>query len=289
LVVHADDLAADEARNEGIFAAIDAGAVTAASILANGTSLRACLGRIASMKDVRFSWGVHLNLTEGKPLSAGLRLIVGPDGHFFGKLEGHRRFLNAGDALLEAEIRQEFSSQIRALCDAGVPVDHLDGHQHVHLFPAAFGASLWAAGEFGIPWMRVPEEPLHPAYGSGSSQALCEETRLFCGLAAVARSRLQGEAVRTTDHFRGLHLKGRFTLAGLKRILKTLPAGLTELMVHPGRTPDGPTPDGPPQNPFAAFSNRDRQKELDVLTGVDFHLLLEKYDVRLTCFPEVRS
>lgn len=280
LIIHADDLGADEARNAGIIEAIEAGSVTAASILVNGPAFQDCLQRIASMNGRQLSFGVHLNLTEGRPLSPGLETITGADGCFCGKQEGHRRLMNRDDDALQKEIRREFAAQIQALRDAGVRIDHLDGHQHVHVFPAAIDATVRTAKESGIPWMRIPEEPLPTGSMDCNNPLLNDEAERFSRLAAAVRIRFHGSTVKTTDHFRGLYLKERLSLESLERTLQTLPLGLTELMVHPGRAHGGPV------GPFSAFSNREREKELTVLTSGSFHRMLEKYHILLTPFPE---
>ncbi len=280
LIIHADDLGADEARNAGIIEAIEAGSVTAASILVNGPAFQDCIQRIASMNGRQLSFGVHLNLTEGRPLSPGLETITGADGCFCGKQEGHRRLMNRDDDALQKEIRREFAAQIQALRDAGVRMDHLDGHQHAHIFPAAIDATIRTAREFGIPWMRIPEEPLPARSMDRNNLLLNDEAERFCRLAAAVRIKLHGSIMKTTDHFRGFYLKGRLSLESLERTLQTLPPGLTELMVHPGMAHCGPG------GPFSAFSNREREKELTVLTSGSFHQMLEKYHIRLTPFPE---
>jgi predicted glycoside hydrolase/deacetylase ChbG (UPF0249 family) len=281
LIVNADDLGADEARNAGIIEAIEAGSVTAASILVNGPAFQDCLQRIASADFNHISFGVHLNLTEGMPLRPGLKSITGPNGFFFGKEETHRRLMSKGDDVLENEVRQEFAAQIQALRDAGIRIDHMDGHQHVHIFPAAIDATVRTAREFGIPWMRIPEETLPSGSIYRNNHALTGEAGLFCRFAAAARIRIHGSTLRTTDHFRGLYLKGTLSLTHLEETLRMLPLGLTELMVHPGRAHGGPV-----QGPFSAFSHRERETELEVLTSGSFHRMLEKYRVRLTPFPE---
>ena len=283
LIIHADDLGADDARNVGIMEAIEAGSVTAASILVNGPAFEDCLRRIASADFNHISFGVHLNLTEGRPLSTGLETIIGADGCFCGKQEGHRRLMNKGDKGIATEVRREFAAQIQALRDAGVRIDHLDGHQHVHVFPAAIDATVRTAREFGIPWIRIPEEPLSSRFMERKNRLLNDEAERFCRLAAAARIRIHGSTLKTTDHFRGLYLKGRLSLTRLERTLQKLPPGLTEIMVHPGRVPGGQA-----EGPFSAFSNREREKELEVLTSDSFYRILEKYHVQLTSFPEAR-
>jgi hypothetical protein len=85
LIVNADDLGADEARNAGIFEAIRGGSVTSVSILANGPALEDALQEIRSLREKKISWGIHLNLSEGTPRLAGLRRLTGPEGCFLGK------------------------------------------------------------------------------------------------------------------------------------------------------------------------------------------------------------
>jgi hypothetical protein len=107
---------------------------------------------------------------------------------------------------------------------------------------------------------------------------------MFCRLAAASRTRIIGTALKTTDHFRGLYLKGTLSLETLEATLEALPPGLTELMVHPGRMPGGGA-----EGPFSAFSNRDRERELEVLTCDRFRQMLERYHIALTPFPEAVS
>ena len=283
LIVHADDLGADEARNEGIFEALEAGSATAASILANGPALRDAFDRIASSPFRNISFGLHLNLTEGVPLSGGLKFLISPNGCFHGKAEAHKRLLEPAGKSMREEIRREFAAQFMTLREAGMAIDHVDGHQHVHVFPAALDAVVESAEEFGIPWIRVPDEQPSPAAGNRIGAALFGEADLFSRLGAAARLRIQGTGLRATDHFRGLYLKGRLSPATLEETLQALPPGLTELMVHPGRVPAGQA-----AGPFSSFSHRDREWELEVLMDGGFRDLLQKHRILLTPFPEAR-
>jgi chitin disaccharide deacetylase len=281
LIINADDLGADHARNEGIFEAMAAGAVTAASILVNGPAFPEVLHRISTAAFDHISFGVHLNLTEGTPLTPGLASITGPDGCFCGKAEAHRRLMMKGEAMLDKEIRQEFSAQVQALRNAGVRIDHIDGHQHIHIFPAVIDATISAGGDFGISWIRIPEEPFPLGFMDRSGQGLRSEAGMFCRLAAAARIRIRKSALRMTDHFRGLYLKGRMSPKGLEEALRALPPGLTELMVHPGKASAMCA-----EGPFSSFSHRDREVELETLTDKMFPSMLAKYHLRLTPFPE---
>ena len=103
---------------------------------------------------------------------------------------------------------------------------------------------------------------------------------MFSGLAAEARVHLERARVKKTDAFRGLYLKGRLSVELLEEVLENLPAGLTELMVHPGRAASG---DGP----FAYFSTPERLGELQALTDERFKTALTRCGVSLVSFLEV--
>ena len=49
------------------------------------------------------------------------------------------------DRDLENEVAHEIDAQISLLKASGIPLRHLDGHQHVHVFPAVLKAMLGAA------------------------------------------------------------------------------------------------------------------------------------------------
>src|SRR3979490_372494 len=83
LIVHADDFGETAEITDGIGQSIEAGVVTSTSIVANMPATQYALRRVRSLAE-RASFGVHLNLCEGRPLTRGLSL-VGSDGEFHGK------------------------------------------------------------------------------------------------------------------------------------------------------------------------------------------------------------
>jgi predicted glycoside hydrolase/deacetylase ChbG (UPF0249 family) len=281
LIINADDLGADEARNAGIFEGIQAGVVTSASILPNGPGLLDALNRIRSGSFNNVSWGAHLNLSEGKPVSAGISLLLGPTGAFLGKASSQRLLMRQEDRDLETEIAQEIDAQISLFETSGISLSHLDGHQHVHVFPAVLRAVLGAAQRHHIPWIRIPNEPEPTSSDSPLSTSLREEARFFRGLGQTARSIILESGLYASDHFRGLYLKGRLSVQRLESVLRVLPDGLTELMVHPGRMVEDP-----PETPFSSFSTVEREQELETLLKAKLRLILNEMKIILTPFPE---
>jgi predicted glycoside hydrolase/deacetylase ChbG (UPF0249 family) len=280
LVVNADDLGADEGRNRGILEAVEKGSVTSVSILVNGPALEDALAQIRGLGETRVSCGIHLNLSEGEPLSGGLRLLTGPDGRFLGKEAAHRLLMRQGDADLEREVGKEVHEQIRRVRETGVSVRHLNGHQHVHVFPAVVRTAMRAAADHGIPWIRIPDERLPRGANGVDCADLDEEIRLFSGLAGEARGLLEAWSLRAPDRFFGLSCKGRLTRESLGAMARCMPAGLAELMVHPGRMPSRRS-----EGPFRSFSTPERQQELEALLAPFFREILAREGIELTPFP----
>lgn len=249
LIVHADDLGADQGRNDGIFEALEAGVATAASIIANGPAVEDALRRARRLLDSgrrEVSFGVHVNLSEGRPLSTGLARLVGAGGDFPGK-RAARRTLAGRDPAVASEVGRETRAQIARIA-AEVPVDHLDGHQHVQLFAGARRAILDAADAAGIHWVR---------------------------------------GLRGVDHFRGLSIRGEIGIEQLCALVAALPDGLTELMVHPGRIPQGGerSASDAAARPFAAFATAARESELAALLDQRFAAALVDAQIDLISFP----
>jgi predicted glycoside hydrolase/deacetylase ChbG (UPF0249 family) len=280
LIVNADDLGADEGRNAGILEAVGSGAVKSVSLLANAPATGRAIQDIRRGKYEGVSIGVHLNLSEGKPLSPNLRLLAG-GGAFPGKAGSQRLLLQENLAELESEVSLEVNAQVEALVKEKIPLSHLDGHQHLHVFPAARKAAFGAAEKYGIPWIRIPYEPFPIPEEGALPEGLKSEAKLFSDLGREAARLLSGTGIRAADHFRGLYLKGRMTPRLLEKYLKGLPEGVSELMVHPGRVSRGAAP-----GPFSGFSTIEREKELSALRSPSFQEAVLRAEISLVSFRE---
>lgn len=279
LIVNADDLGADSGRNKGILEGIEAGVITSVSVLPNGPASKEAMEWIRREGLDRVSVGLHLNLSEGRPLSHGMSRLVGTEGCFLGKETCHLLLLREGDQSLRKEVAQELEAQLQWALSWGVPITHINGHQHVHVFPAVVDSLIACAREAGICWVRLPLEE-KPLVQVKAEPQLRAEARTFNKVAKEARGKILGSGLYTPDFFLGLYWKGLISLRLLTEMLERLPQGLTELMVHPGRV----EPDGK-KGSFSAFSGRDREKELKALLNPEFRVILKKYEVILTGFP----
>ncbi len=151
VIIHADDFGETLEITEGICLGIEAGVVTSTSVMVNMPGTTEALRRIPKLAQ-QASFGVHLNLCEGRPLAGGATL-TDRDGAFLRKRALAVRAL-AGKLSLP-ELEAEIAAQISLLRDAGVRISHLDGHKHLHQLPIVCAAVANVLPRFGIERVRI--------------------------------------------------------------------------------------------------------------------------------------
>jgi predicted glycoside hydrolase/deacetylase ChbG (UPF0249 family) len=267
LVVNADDFGFTPDVNEGIVESHRHGILTATTLMANGAAFDDAVrwSREVPTLDI----GCHLVLIGGKSLVTGKALP-----------ESVPQLLAA---LARREIRpyDELSAQIRKTLDAGVRPTHLDTHKHTHLAPPVLDAVARIGEEFGIRWVRRPFDfPLNSLRGT-----VPRLKQLTSDALGVMRRRfhqvLTKHGCRTTDHFAGFQITGRFRAAELVELLGILPDGSTELMCHPGRC-------GPTLRQARTRLKESREEEMKALTSPEVRAALERHGIDLVNYPGLR-
>lgn len=270
LIVNADDLGANVPRSIGIVEGHLRGIVTSATMLVNLPGAEDAAARLKLVP--RLGVGLHLNLTEGRPVGTGYRTLTGPDGGFWGKV-GARERLKAG--LIEAaEIRREIGSQLDRLASWGVRPTHVDGHHHVHVYPGVMPELVPALQARGIPASRLPAVLVG---ADRLPKERLEAVAEYVALTPVARKTALAGGIRTTDAFLGLTMMPQISVQALLGAMTLLPEGTTELMAHPGFA-DPET---------GGFSGPERETELAVLTDPALRVGLDRLGITLATFAEL--
>lgn len=268
LIVNADDFGFTPDVNRGIVEAHRYGILTAATLMANGDAFEEAvrLARETPTLDI----GCHLVLVGGKSLLSGR-----PFPRTVGRLVA---------ALAGRQIRpyEELAAQVRRTLDSGLQPTHLDTHKHTHLAPPVLDAVVRLGEEFGIRWVRRPFDfPLNPA--AGGVPALKRFTSRAMDLLRRRFHRvLEKHGCRTTDHFAGFQITGRFRTAELVQLLGSLPDGSTELMCHPGYCEDT----------LRAAPTRlkeSREHELQALIAAETRSALERHGIELVRYATLGS
>jgi len=281
LIVNADDLGWSEGVNRGIAEAHRHGIVTSTSVLANGAAfvLAVELARTTPGLGV----GVHLNLSDGPPAAEPetVTSVLSDSGEFAGSPESlllriARRSVDLG------EVEREWDAQISKVREAGISPTHLDGHKHVHMLPGLFEIALRLAKRHEIPAVRVAHEEssLRTALAAGRYQNAGivikqgVQARGLKLLAPDAREMAERAGIATADYFCGIAQTGELTREGLERLLRALPEGTTELMVHPGYLDDA-------LKKSPTRLRESREEELRILTDTGVRNLVASEGIRL--------
>jgi predicted glycoside hydrolase/deacetylase ChbG (UPF0249 family) len=267
LVVNADDFGFTPDVNEGIVEAHRRGILTATTLMANGAAFDDAVrwAREAPTLDI----GCHLVLIGGKSVLSGRPLPATVPQ------------LLAALAAREIRPYEELAAQARKIAGAGVRPTHLDTHKHTHLAPPVLDAVARLAGELGIGWVRRPFDfPLNALRGG-----VPRLKRLTSDALGVLRRRfhsvLSRHGCRTTDHFAGFQITGRFRTAELVELLGILPEGSTELMCHPGRC-------GPALRQARTRLKESREEELKALIAPETRAALDRNGIELVNYAGLR-
>lgn len=267
LVVNADDFGFTHGVNAGIVEAHTQGILTATTLMANGAAFADAVQ--LAQQHPTLDVGCHLVLVGGESVHAPGTALP-------------RSVSALGQAIYRNgfPVYQELQAQMRKIADAGIRPTHLDTHKHTHLLPAVLQAVLRVAQEFGVNWIRRP-------YDSTLVPTSCPvpwQVRVVSGLLRysrpLAQRQMQAAGCRTTDHFTGFQMTGRFTARHVVELLQALPEGVTEFMTHPGR--HTAELEAAPTRLKAS-----RARELAALTAPEVRQAVQTSGVRLVRFGEL--
>jgi len=217
LVVNADDGGLADSSDDAILRCAAAGVLRSATVVANGPTAARFVERARA---AGLALGLHVNLTQGRALAGPCRTLTDDRGLF--DRDKRAVWERAAAGRLDPNgVAVEVRAQLDRLGALGAAVDHVDGHNHVHLFPAVQDAL-----PAGIR-VRAPERwpPRFP--------------RVFEAWARAARARFA-----TPPAFAGF----AFCRTPNRAVFleEAAAAGVdTEFMVHPGRRPGTPFTDSP--------------------------------------------
>ena len=215
VVVNADDLGISDEVNSAIFDLMAKRRLLSATVLANGPAFEVAAAQTKALPHCSF--GVHLNLTQFEPLTNGeaSRLLVNDDGVMSRMIEQtpvNRSRLRA--------MYDEWCAQIDRVAAAGIPISHVDSHNHVHTKPALFPVLKSLQRRYRIRQVRLSKN-LYTA-DQPCSRALLLKKRLYnAALRSIYRT-------HTTDAFTEFETFTRLSPSA------TAECRTIELMVHPG-------------------------------------------------------
>jgi chitin disaccharide deacetylase len=303
LILHADDLGMNRAVTEGILRGFREGLFTSTSLLANAPDADRALqqwkellaehaaGRLASTAaraslhdpPQPFDLGVHLNLTQGRPLS-GHRYpseLLDSAGCFPGVFGLFSRLRRHGQRFLAA-IRSELEQQVQLVRDHGPRPTHLNGHQYIEMMPSIASVVSDLLHQFEIKTVRVARE--RGLWRSTVLRGQLLRWPLACVKRAFAdrfRAKMDGLGIHHPDAFFGTAHAGGIDL-GLMRCFLAIarPDRLVEIGLHPAEAAGMESPEKPADgwhDPLAVS----RPEELRMIVSAELSALLDAAGRRL--------
>ena len=264
LIVNADDFGFTRDVNLGIIEAHRKGILTATTIMSVGAAFDDAV-RLAR-ENPTLDIGVHLVLVGEPPFPTTVAQLT------------------RAAMLGRIRIYEELSAQVQRVLDAGLQPSHLDTHKHTHLLPPVLNAVARISEDFKIPWVRRPFD--FPLVAQRAPHGIPWQKRAVSRAFGVVRGRfervLKQHGCRSTDHFAGFQITGKFDASDVAELIRSLPEGSTEFMCHPGIC----------TAELRAARTRlkeSREEELRALTAPEVRDALRESGVELTNYREMST
>ncbi len=234
LIVHADDFGLTNSINTGIIDAHLNGILTSTSIMSNGPAFDEAIDLVSTVPTLDI--GVHLTLVEESPLvpAAEISSIVDKKGKLLANAkEVYLHYLK--NQLKMEHIRSEFEAQIVKVKSTGLPISHIDGHQHIHVLPKIFSIVTELAKKYKIEAIRIPKERVR----GYMIRDITHIRRVLELVVLNAYASFGSTELNHSDACVGFYYGGSLNYSNLKSVLTHLPKeGTCELMCHPGEGGD---------------------------------------------------
>ncbi len=277
LIVNADDFGASEAVNQAVALAHRHGVLTSASLMVAGDAAEEAVAMARSLPSLAV--GLHLVLSDGPAVLSHKQAphLVDAQGRIARR--GPAASIQYGfSRQARRELAWEIASQFEAFARTGLPLAHVDGHEHLHLHPAVLPRVIALGKEFGAHGLRLPRDELRLALSYDRSHL---PTKLLWAVVFDAaclawRQRVLQAGFVITDRVYGLFQTGRMDEAYVLRLLASFRARTAELYLHP-TTDKTAVPLGP------------NSGDLATLLSPAVRRIVETRGFRLTTYPAMTA
>ena len=234
LIVNADDFGLSFSVNQAVIRAHREGVLTSASLMVNEP------GSVEAVKlaqeNPTFGVGLHLTLLHGHSALPPEKIpgLVNARGEFSNSpvAVGLKYFFKP---CLREQLRAEIHAQFAKFCATGLPLDHVNGHLHLHLHPVIFQILMDDAATLGIRHLRLTRDCFARSRRISEGRWLCKvfHAAIFEILSVRAEKILATKKIRHAQTVFGLLQDSCVDEEYLLKLLPELPPGDSELYAHP--------------------------------------------------------
>ncbi|HUE37008.1 MAG TPA: hopanoid biosynthesis-associated protein HpnK [Candidatus Acidoferrum sp.] len=234
LIVNADDFGLSPSVNQAVIRAHREGILTAASLMVNEAGFDEAV-KLAK-ENPKLGVGLHLTLLHGHSAlpHATIPGLVNERGEFSNSPVGvgMKYFF---DSSLRDQLHAEIHAQFEKFHATGLPLDHLNGHLHLHLHPVIFKILMNDSEKLGIRHIRFTRDCLARSrrMSSGYLFYRVSHAAIFEWLSRRAREPLRQRNIKHAQITFGLLQDGRVHENYVLKLLPELPPGDSELYSHP--------------------------------------------------------
>jgi hopanoid biosynthesis associated protein HpnK len=234
LIVNADDFGLSPSVNEAVVRAHRDGILTSASLMVNEPGFEEAV-KLAK-ENPRLGVGLHLTLLMGHSAL--------PPEKIPGLVNARREFSNRPEATgmayffkrsLREQLRAEIHAQFARFQSTGLPLDHVNGHLHLHLHPVVFAILMEDREQLGIRHLRLTRDCLARSrrLTTGHWFYRVSHAAIYQWLSSRARQPLQHHGIKHAQITFGLLQNARVDENYVLKLLPELPDGDSELYSHP--------------------------------------------------------
>jgi len=239
LIVNADDFGMATGVTDAIIDCHKKGIITSTTLMVNMPDVERAAELAKPLE--KLGVGIHLNLTEGRPLTdpALLPDLVDENGKFFpNRIQSKNLWFGQH---VRKQVLTEYRAQIKRAFDLGVEPTHCDSHHGSHRMPVARSALIEAVQSLAVPRVRYQLGydwlGKRPTLSQRRNWAISRTRNLHRILAHRLNRELYRRAdVRTNDQkldFRCLIGAPDDPKQAFFAALEALPEGVTEFVFHP--------------------------------------------------------
>ncbi|MGH7943005.1 MAG: hopanoid biosynthesis-associated protein HpnK [Limisphaerales bacterium] len=234
LIVNADDFGLSHSANEAVIRAHREGILTSASLMVNEPGFEEAV-RLAK-DSPSLGVGLHLTLLHGHSTLPRERIpgLINSRREFGGNpvAAGIAYFFRRG---LREQLRAEIHAQFNRFRSSGLPLDHVNGHLHLHLHPVIFKILMADAEPLGIRHFRFTRDCLARGRRISPGRLLYKVSHAFiygC-LSRRARGPLRQRNIKHAQITFGLLQDSHVDEEYILKLLPELPPGDSEFYSHP--------------------------------------------------------